>query len=352
MFGQTFGHGTLRKYVIYFGTLFNNIWVKRYDNRGDLIQNMKVPLNYGPREKFLARLEGNPGLNRQIAIQLPRMTFEMTNMYYDPTRKLPTFNRVTVTDPDNPRGVKYQYQPVPYNIEFTLSIMTKNVEDGTYIVEQILPFFNPTWTATLNLNTDLNQKHDIPITLDAVDQEDTYEGDFINRRAIIWTLKFTMKAYFFGPTYSTANGIIKDITINLTYPPANISVLEANPNNTDPSSTIHIVPGMFANGMATSASVHLYTYSLANTNGTFDLTEKVYVDADNYAYVCASNSTSFSTRNIHGQIANGDIVIGSDTGFTGTVVDTTISPPLSVSPDQIYANSDYGFIIDIIDYEQ
>lgn len=349
MFGTTFGHGTLRKYVIYFGTLFNNIWLKRYDNTGTQIQNMKVPLNYGPREKFLARLEGNSGLNRPIAIQLPRMTFEMTNMYYDPTRKLPSVNRVTVIDPNNPNGVKYQYQPVPYNIEFTLSIMTKNVEDGTYIVEQILPFFNPTWTATLNLNTDLNQKHDIPISLETVDQEDTYEGDFINRRAIIWTLKFTMKAYFFGPTYSTSNGIIKDITLNLTYPPANLSVWEANPSNSDPASTVHIVPGMFANGMATSSSVHLYTYSLENTTGTFDITEKVYVDADNYAYVASSNSSTFSTRNIHGQIANGDIVIGSETGATGTVVGTTIAPPLSVSPDQIYANSDYGFIIDIID---
>lgn len=350
MFNNIFGHGTLKKYITYFGTIFNNIWIQRFDSNGNKIQESKVPLNYGPREKFLARFEGNPELDRPIAIQLPRMAFEVTNIYYDSTRKFSSVNRTTIVDPNSPNGVKYQYQSVPYNIEFTLSVMTKSVEDGTFIIEQILPYFTPSWSATLNINSDMNQKHDIPITLEVVDQEDTYEGDFINRRAIIWTLKFTMKAYFFGPTIQANTGIIKDISINLNIPNSNISVDEASPLNTDPSETIHIVPGMFANGMATSASVHLYTYSLANTIGTFQVTEKIYVNGNNYAYVASSNSTTLSTRNIHGSISNGNIITGLNTGATATVVDTVVTPPLSVSANQIYSNSDYGFIIDIIDY--
>ena len=260
MFGTTFGHGTLRKYVIYFGTLFNNIWLKRFDNTGTLVQTMKVPLNYGPRDKFLARLDGNPELQRPIAIQLPRMTFEMTGLYYDPSRKLNAVNRTT--SPAGADGLtKWQYQPVPYNIDFTLSIMVKNIEDGTYIVEQILPYFNPVWTATLNLNPDLNQKHDVPITLDNIVCEDTYEGDFVNRRAVIWTLSFTMKGYFFGPTNTDTGNIIKEIDVNLKVPGKGIDVEFANSTNTDYTMNIDIRPGQYANGAAAdyTEDTRLYT---------------------------------------------------------------------------------------------
>ncbi len=199
MFGQTYGHGVIRKMVVYFGTLFNNIYVNRYDEDGNIAQTMKVPLNYGPRDKFLARLEGNPDFDRQVAIQLPRMAFEMGAIYYDPSRKLPNTSKIRGCPTETNRA-PYTYAPVPYNIEFSLYIMVKNIEDGTFIVEQILPYFAPDWTATLILNNDLNLKYDVPVALEGVSSEDTYAGDFVTRRAIIWTLKFTMKTWFFGPT--------------------------------------------------------------------------------------------------------------------------------------------------------
>lgn len=346
---DAFGHGILRKYVIYFGTLFNNIWLKRFDSTGALVQNMKVPLNYGPREKFLARLEGNPNLERPIAIQLPRMTFEMTGLYYDPSRKLNAINRTTAPVPGNEGATRWQYQPVPYNIDFTLSIMVKNIEDGTYIVEQILPYFNPVWTATLNLNPDLNQKHDIPITLDNITSDDTYEGDFVNRRAIIWTLSFTMKGYFFGPTKQDTGSIIKEIDVNFRVPGKGIPVENSNSTNTDYILNIDIKPGQNANGdpITYYENTRLYTYTLANTTGTFTPTEKVYVDGRNYVYVASSNSTVMTTRNIIGNVVNGSILVGSNTGYTATITSITVAPESSVNSSTISSNSEYGFIYDI-----
>lgn len=348
--GQTgFGHGLLRKYVIYFGTLFNNIWLKRYDNAGTLVQTSKVPLNYGPREKFLARLDGNPNLERSIAIQLPRMTFEMTGLYYDPSRKLNAVNRTTAPVPGQEGLTRYQYQPVPYNIDFTLSIMVKNIEDGTYIIEQILPYFNPVWTATLNINPDLNQKHDVPITLDNIVCEDTYEGDFVNRRAVIWTLSFTMKGYFFGPTYQANGSIIREIDVNVKVPGNGTSIENANSTNTNYLLNIDIKPGQNANGEPVTyyENTRLHTYTLSSATGVFSPTEKVYVDGDNYVYVASSNSTVMTARNITGNITNGSVLTGVDSGYTATITNVTVTPEDSVNNHTIAANSDFGFIFDI-----
>lgn len=252
MFGTTFGHGTLRKYVIYFGTLFNNIYLNRYKPDGTLVQNMRVPLNYGPRDKYLARVDGNPGLDRPVAIQLPRMSFEMTNLYYDSSRKLQTVNRLTAPNPADPNSKIYQYSPVPYNIEFTLSIMVKNAEDGTYIVEQILPFFTPEWTATLNLNPAFTNTYDVPVTLESISSDDQYEGDFTQRRALIWTLTFTMKGWLFGPTKNTGGKIIKEIDLNITIPPFGQTINSANTVNSDPLIEGQVTPGQTANGQPVS----------------------------------------------------------------------------------------------------
>ena len=344
-----FGHGLLRKYVIYFGTLFNNIWLKRTDNDGNLIQTMKVPLNYGPREKFLARLDGNPELQRQIAIQLPRMTFEMTGMYYDPSRKLNAVNKTSAPVPGQEGRTRYQYQPVPYNIDFTLSIMVKNIEDGTYIIEQILPYFNPVWTATLNLNPDLNQKHDVPITLDNITSEDTYEGDFINRRAVIWTLSFTMKGYFFGPTQQANGLIIRDIDVNLRTPGEGISIENANSTNTNYILNVNIKPGQDANGNPVSYydNTRLHSYTLSSATGVFDPAEKVYIDGSNYIYVVSSNTSVVTARNITGNITNGSTLTGEDTGYTATITNINVTPQDSVNNLVIASNSEYGFIFDI-----
>lgn len=245
MFGSTFHHNTLRKYVILFGTIFNNIYVTRQNAAGDTVQTLKVPLSYGPKEKYLARLEGNPTLNNSIAITVPRIAFEMTSFQYDPDRKLNTLNRKI-------KGNKSQYQPVPYNISFQMSILVKNAEDGTKIVEQILPYFTPEWTASVHLVPDMeDDPWDIPIILNDISTEDTYEGNFETRRAIIWTLNFTLKGYIFAPSKTigsgtgTDGGIIKYIDVNMR-PTANVET--ANTTNTADAESVIVRPGLTDQG--------------------------------------------------------------------------------------------------------
>lgn len=249
MFGQVWNHGTLRKYVIYFGTLFNEVILTRDDSQGNQVAYMKVPLNYGPKEKYLARLDGNPALDRPIAITLPRMAFEMVDIRYAADRKLTTTGKLR-TSGTTPDSSKYQYNPVPYDMIFNLYIMVKNAEDGTRIVEQILPFFAPEWTATLNINPDLGIKYDVPVILNSVKNEDTYEGSFETRRALIWTLQFTMRGFLFGPTKESK--IIKQSEINLIVP--NRQTIAEGIANTSLLNTVEItaIPGLTANGTPTS----------------------------------------------------------------------------------------------------
>lgn len=348
MFNQTFGHNLLRKYVIYFGTMFNNVWLQRYDLNDTLVQRSKVPINYGPREKFLARAEGNSELNRPIAIQLPRMAFELIGFEYDPSRKLNTLNKVIVNDES---GYKYQYSPVPYNLTFALSIMTKNILDGTYIVEQILPYFSPQFQATLNINPDLGLKYDIPIVLNSVEQQDTYEGSFTERRAIIWTLVFTMKAWFFGPTYNT-NGIIKNIDVNMMTPRSGVSVDSTTANTWGTKLNINITPGVDAiTNTAVDSSYYTYNYQLNNVSGQFFVTERVEdsLNFNDFGYVQFANSTHITTLQQSGTIDAGSTIRGLISNATANVVLVNIDP--NVKP---WANTvpgdDYGFIYDLTEY--
>ncbi|NDB85017.1 MAG: hypothetical protein EB127_20295 [Alphaproteobacteria bacterium] len=340
MFGEPFGHNTLRKLVVYFGTLFNNIYLDRYDANGTLIQRSKVPLNYGPRDKFLARLDGNPDLNRQVAIQLPRMTFEMTGLNYDPTRKFPIVNKVSKPNPISPLNKVSQYSPAPYNIYFTLSIMVKNVMDGTFIVEQILPYFTPMWQATLNLNPDLDLKYDVPISLDNVTHEDTYEGAFTERRAIIWTLNFTMKAWLFGPTSSTASGIIKDI--NLNFGIGNFGV--------QPTEEIRIRPGQNANGNPVSSPPTLYTYGISAANSNFYITERLEstTNTNNYAYIRTANSSYITAYDVGGTLTANSSVRGSISRLPATITSVTVTPS-PIPANNVIENSTWGFIVDLIE---
>ena len=198
MFGQTFYHKSLRNYIIMFGNLFNDIAVNRYDSNNNLNTSIKVPINYGPRDKALSRIDQNPDLIPEYSVILPRMSFEMIAMNYAPTRKLNTIDRRAKLVSDNTR-LQFQYNPVPYDINMTLSIMVKNADDGAQILEQILPYFTPEWTTTMRLVPDMDFITDIPVVLQAVSTEDTYEGAFEQRRALIHTLDFIIKGYFYGP---------------------------------------------------------------------------------------------------------------------------------------------------------
>ncbi len=201
MLGNTFYHETIRKCVIGFGTLFNDIHITRTDSSGNVVQSMKVPLAFGPKQKFLVRLREDPSLSKSVAITLPRIGFQIGAITYDASRKLNKVQKVKKTGTAGNK-VDTQYMPVPYNIDFELYAMSKNSDDGLQIVEQILPYFQPEYTITINDVVQMSNKRDVPIVLTNISYEDNYEGDFAERRAIIYTLNFTAKAYLYGPVTS------------------------------------------------------------------------------------------------------------------------------------------------------
>ncbi len=259
MFGHSFYHQTTRRYVAIFGTLFNDISISRADSTNTTIQTMKVPLNYGPMDKFLARTQQDPDFTAP-AITLPRMSFELISMTYDGERKLTNMTRNIKGITSANDRVKTQFTPTPYNLEFELNIMTKYTEDGSKILEQILPFFKPEFTVTAKLIDGMDMLTDIPIILNSVRSEDTYEGSYEERRSLTWTLSFTLKGYFYGPV--TEKKVIKFIDVNL------YSSIEA----TQPVSQINIQPGLTANGQPTTDITQTVPYADINID-------------DNWAYI-------------------------------------------------------------------
>lgn len=209
MLGQNhFYHETIRRCVIAFGSVFNDIDIRRKDANGTAIQSLKVPLSYGPKQKFLARLYENPSLTNTHQLTLPRMGFEISGFTYDSQRKVNKLN-VRKTIGSTSSQLKRQYQSVPYNLTFNLYIMAKNQEDALQVVEQVIPFFTPAYTLTINAVPDMGIKDDFPLILDSLTYEDDYEGDFASRRSIIYTMSFTAKMNFYGPI--SEQGIIKTV---------------------------------------------------------------------------------------------------------------------------------------------
>jgi len=202
MLGQYFYNESLRKTIIAFGSLFNDIQITRKDSSGEEIQTMKVPLAYGPKQKFITRLTQDPGATQQIALTLPRIGFEIQSFDYDPSRKLNrTIRQKKVSNASDKKlkQMSTQYTPVPYNMNFELFVMAKNSDDGIQIIEQILPFFQPEYTVSIKEVPEMDIVRDVPIVLNSIGYEDSYEGDFQTRRAIIYTLAFTAKSYVYGP---------------------------------------------------------------------------------------------------------------------------------------------------------
>jgi hypothetical protein len=205
-----FYHETIRKTVVAFGSIFNDIQIRRTDSSGSAIQSLKVPLSYGPKMKFLSRLYENPSFENQVQLTLPRMGFEITSFTYDASRKVNTMQRVRSVVDSN--SVDYQYQSVPYNIDFSLFVFAKNQEDALQIVEQIIPFFTPQYSLTINAIPDMNIRQDFPVIMNNISYEDDYEGDFASRRSIVYTLDFTVKTNFYGPI--SRSGVIKKVQID------------------------------------------------------------------------------------------------------------------------------------------
>jgi hypothetical protein len=213
MLGQTFYHQTIRKYVALFGTLFNDINIEKKDSGGNVLSRQKVPIAYGPKQKFLTRINQDADLDKQVAIQLPRIGFEMTGMAYDPIRKLNTIGALTHKETINGnRNVKKMFNPSPYIFDFSLYAFVENAEDGTQILEQILPFFTPEFNVSVNILTEMGIKLDIPIVIQSATSEDSYEGEFSARRTIIWTISFMMKGFIY-PDIKSGQSIIKTIEV-------------------------------------------------------------------------------------------------------------------------------------------
>ena len=204
---EYFYNEIFRKTIISFGTLFNDLTIKQTDS------TVKVPLAYGPTQKFLARLEESPDLSKRTAMTLPRMSFEFVGLNYDPSRKVTTTQQITVKDPNDGSVTKKAFMPVPYNMQFELSIMTKLNDDALQIVEQILPYFQPSYNLTVELVSSIKEKRDIPVVLENITMQDDYEGDYERRRVLLYTLRFTAKTYLFGPVQSASKDIIKTATV-------------------------------------------------------------------------------------------------------------------------------------------
>lgn len=244
MLQQKFYHSSIRKAIIAFGNFFNNIHIDRFNSSGQVVQTLKVPLSYAPRQKFLARISAEPDPQHQnFQVLVPRMAFEMMGIEYDPARRVSLVQKNRALN-SSTTTLNTQYAPSPYNILVALYAYTKNQDDGLQIIEQILPYFNPDYNLNLKAIPTMNIVNDLPIVLNGITYEDDYENSFQQRRSIIWTLNFTLKMNFFGPISQT--GIIRTSIANtfndneLTQRIQNYTV-SVDPNNAKPGDDIEFI---------------------------------------------------------------------------------------------------------------
>jgi hypothetical protein len=262
MFGQHFYNKSIRNTVIAFGTIFNNINIKRLDSSGNPLQTVRVPLSYAPKEKFIARLDQNANLtgsDSSVAITLPRMSFDVNSYSYDGSRKLNKNQKRSVAKnaSGDEKRVFTQFSPVPYDVGFELNVFTATSDDGLQIIEQILPYFQPDYTVTMIIDKDyMDTKRDIPFVLESVDYEDSYQGALTDRRRIIYTLKFTAKIYLYGPISSSA--IIRQTSVDLY---DNVAAGNTSQGGTGPSRSERITVTPNPSG-ADKDDVYTYTETL------------------------------------------------------------------------------------------
>ena len=242
-----------------FGNMFNDIDVVRYNNAGTAVQSIRVPIAYGPKEKFLARIRQDANIDREVSTVLPRLSFEITGFSYDSARQMNKQNRITSIGSGN-NSLRSGWAPAPYNIDISLYGMFANNEDAVQVVEQILPYFRPEWTNSVKIVPSLGIYVDVPTVLQGMSLEDTYEADFQTRRAIIYTFNFTVKGYIYGPV--TNKGLITRTLVDFHIEPsANTSAYEAE--------RITLTPGLLANGSPTANSSASVDRSAISANSTY-----------------------------------------------------------------------------------
>ena len=270
---EYFYNEILRRTIIGFGTLFNNLTIKATNASDSVVSVTKVPLAYGPTQKFLARLEQQADLNRSTAMTLPRMSFEFTGLTYDPSRKVTTTQTFVVKDPNTGEETKKGFMPVPYNMQFELAIMCKLNDDALQIVEQILPYFQPAYNLTVELVEGIKEKRDVPVVLENITMEDDYTGDFKERRVLLYTLRFTAKTYMYGPVSSATRDIIKV---------AKVSYISGDSKSTTRDITYTATPRAikdYTGEVATTTSEDItITNKVFTVEDASVLTAKTYVD--------------------------------------------------------------------------
>ena len=329
---EYFYNEILRRTIIGFGTLFNNLTIKATNASDSVVSVTKVPLAYGPTQKFLARLEQQADLNRSTAMTLPRMSFEFTGLTYDPSRKVTTTQTFVVKDPDTGEETKKGFMPVPYNMQFELAIMCKLNDDALQIVEQILPYFQPAFNLTVELVEGIKEKRDVPIVLENITMQDDYDGDFKERRVLLYTLRFTAKTYMYGPVSSATRDIIKV---------AKVSYISGDSRSTTRDISYTVTPRAikdYTGEVATTITDDItITTKVIEVEDASGLTAKTYVDLNGEELFIKSISGNKITVN-RGQdnttivshvkgspikvINDADdalIAEGDDFGFSGTI---------------------------------
>lgn len=264
MLGSKFYHSSIRKYVILFGTLFNDITIDRVDSSNTVVQTISVPISYGPKERYLARAVQNPDLLRSVSMVFPRISFEINTIRYASERKLNSVNR-NVYSNANTATLSSQFNPVPYDFDIVLSVIARNADDATRIVEQILPYFTPEWTVGVKLIPDMNIEMDIPIVLKSVALEDSYANNFEAKEFIIWTLSFTLKGYLYGPI--TKPKIIKQAYVSLYTPTTN--AVNFSINSISNAEYVAVQPGLDANGDPTTILANSIPLSQISANSDY-----------------------------------------------------------------------------------
>ena len=276
MLGSTFYHQTIRKYVAVFGTLFNDINIERKNSSDVIVERIKVPLAYGPKQKWLLAVQDTTAERKVTATRTPRMGFAMTGVSYDSARKLNTIGRnVKANTSSTTTSMVTMYNPVPYNFDFQLFILVKNAEDGTQILEQILPYFTPEFTVTVNTIPDMNIKADVPITLNSADVADEYEGDLSARRTITWTLSFTLKGFIYPNV--TSGQIIKSIEVNFRIPGGDTEIETAEFiifEDSTPDTTNYIILDGYNEGTSYTTFSRARIVNENTTDGVQDATIK------------------------------------------------------------------------------
>ena len=326
---EYFYNEILRKTVIAFGSLFNDINIKHTDNSNQVIDVIKVPLAYGPTQKFLARLEQSPDLNKPIQITLPRMSFEFTGLTYDASRKVTTTQTFTAGLASDGTAIKKTYMPVPYNMQFELSIMSKLNDDALQIVEQILPYFQPSYNLTVELVDAINEKRDIPVVLENVTFQDDYEGNFTTRRVLIYTLRFTAKTYLFGPSQTATKDIIKKTTVSYI---------------TGDSTTVPTREVVYS---SEPRAIKNYT-GIVLTNLAKDITtEDILIEFDNASSISVNTYLDIEGEEVYVRLKNGNTITvdrGRDsTTITSHLAGAAVKSITTADNALIEEGDDFGF---------